>query len=96
MSQSSGTILGYNITYLNLEITRLLRMNDDNEDAITIQTNYNILKSLIILADDYKIDFTVKKVLRGILGFDRGILEEDGAHDSQRQVNITNMHSVLI
>ncbi len=47
-------------TEVKLEIKWILRKNDDDEDGINIQPNYITLKSRVILADDYKMDFTVK------------------------------------
>ena len=86
----------YNITNLNLEIKCSLRINGDDEDGITIRPNCNTLKSRIAFADGCKVDVSFRKGLRDLLGFDGGILEEDGVYDSQRQVNIINVHSVLI
>ena len=79
-----------------LPISRLMKSNNYNEDGITIQRNYNTLKSRIILAHSYQTDFTIKNGLRYISGFDAKCLGEDGVYDCDRQVNITDIHSVLI
>ena len=81
---------------LNLEIKRILRANGDDKGGITIQANYNTLKSRILLKDGYKVDFKIGGGLRDVLGFKDEVLEENGVHSSARQVNITNIHSVLI
>ena len=82
----------YNITDLNLEIKRILKANGDDKGGITIQVNYNTLKSRILIKDGYKVGFAAEGGLRDILGFNDEILGDDGVHDSARQVNITNIH----
>ena len=86
----------YNIDDLNLEIKRILRANGDDKGGETIQANYNTLKSRILLKDGYKVGFKIGGGLKDVLGFKDEVLEENGAHISARQVNITNTHSVLI
>ena len=68
----------YNITDLNLEIKRLTKLKGDDDDKITIQPNYNTLKSRVIIGSGYKVGFTLKH----------------GTQNSDRQVNITDIHSV--
>lgn len=85
----------YNITDLNLEMKRLVKAEGDDRDSISIEPNYNTSKSRVILGEDYKVDFTIEGGLRDVLEFDANVLE-DGTHDSDRQVNITNIHSILI
>ena len=92
-SVSSGA---YNIDDLNLEIKRIPRANGDDKCRITMQANYNTLKSRILLKDGYRVDFKIGGGLRNVLGFKDEVVEENGAHNSARQVNITNIHSVLI
>ena len=90
------TLSAYNITDVNLETTRLIKLKrNDDDDNITIQPNCNTLKSRVIIGSGYKVAFTLQRGLHDLLGFDSATLDV-GNHDSDRQINITDIHSLLI
>ena len=85
----------YNISDLNREIKRLVEAGGDEDDPIVIRANFNTLKSRIIIADDYQVDFDIDNSLRDLLGFEGKTLSA-GLHEGKNQVDITNIHSILI
>ena len=85
----------YNISDLNREIKRLVKAGGDDDDPIVIRANYNTLKSRIIIADGSKVDFNIENSLRDLLGFEGKIITE-GLEEGKNQVDITNIHSILI
>ena len=59
-----------------------------NEDyAISISTNSNTLKSVLILEKDYQVDFNHRDSLAKVLGF-TGIKYTSGFHESENVVDI--------
>ena len=56
----------YNITDLNLEIKRLMKLKGDADDKMTIQPNYNTLKSRVIVGNGYKVGFTLERGLQDL------------------------------
>lgn len=84
----------YNIEDINLELKRLIKKEGDDGTKVTIEANYNTSKSRVLL-DGYKVDF-ISNSIGDVLGFEKGDLIEDPQNDSSRQVNITNIQSILI
>ena len=74
-----------NTSDLNLEIKRLIKQNGDDENGITVQPNYSTLKLRVILANDYKVDFTLKNGLIGLMGFDVKVLQQNEVYDSENK-----------
>ena len=85
----------YNIKDINIEIKNRISDNDDNEDAITLSANFNTSKTILRIRDNYKVDFNIDNGLKDLLGFDGEELEA-GRHAGDRQINITDIHTVLI
>ena len=72
----------YNIKDLNDEIKYLNREKSDDENYIILTPNYNTLKSIIELKNDYSIDFRPLHTLNSVLGFDSSYLIGNRIHDS--------------
>ncbi len=89
----------YNIIDINAGLKRLIEAKGHKPDNISIEPDYNTLKSRIVLAENYQVDFQDKNSagnLRSILGFDSELLDKDGSHDSDNIVDITPINSVSI
>ena len=67
-----------------------------NEDYyINISVNSNTLKSVLILEEDYQVDFNHQNSLAKVLGF-TGAKYTKGFHESESVVNILNINSILV
>ena len=67
-----------------------------NEDyPITISANSNTLKSVLILEEDYQVDFNHRGSLAKILGF-TGTKYTSGFHESENVVDILRINSILV
>ena len=67
-----------------------------NEDYyINISANSNTLKSVLILDEDYQVDFNHQNSLAKVLGF-TGAKYTGGFHKSENVVNILSINSILI
>ena len=89
----------YNIIDINAGIKRLIKTKGHDPDNITIEPDYNTLKSRIILANNYQVAFQDKNSkgnLRSILGFNSKALTTNGDHDSDNLVDITPINSITI
>ena len=85
----------YNIRDLNGEIKRLIKGEDDDDEKIYIRANFNTLKSRVIITGDYQVDFTIPNSLRDLLGQESKTISA-GLNEGKNQVDITNIHSILI
>ena len=85
----------YNIKDINTEIKNLIEDEGDDGDAITLSANFNTSKTSLRIQGDYKVDFDIDDGLRDLLGYDGQTLTA-GRHSGDRQINITNIHTVLI
>ena len=67
-----------------------------NEDyCINISANSNTLKSVLILEEDYQVDFTHQNSLAKVLGFTNAKYTK-GFHESENVVNILSINSILV
>ena len=67
-----------------------------NEDYyINISANSNTLKSVLILEEDYQVDFNHQNSIAKVLGFTNAKYTE-GFHVSENVVNILNINGILI
>ena len=57
--------------------------------------NSNTLKSVLILEEDYQVDFNYQNSLAKVLGF-TGVKYEGGFHESENVVNILSINSILV
>ena len=67
-----------------------------NEDYyIKISANSNALKSVLILEEDYQVDFNHQNSIAKVLGF-TGTEYTKGFHESENIVNILRINSILV
>ena len=67
-----------------------------NEDYyINISANSNTLKSVLILEEDYQVDFNNQNSIAKVLGF-TGTKYTEGFHESENVVNILRINSILL
>ena len=67
-----------------------------NEDwYINISANSNTLKSVLILEEDYQVDFNHQNSLAKVLGFTDAKYTK-GFHESENVVNILSINSILV
>ena len=70
--------------------------NPINEDYyINISANSNTLKSVLILEEDYQVDFNQQNSLAKVLGF-TGTKYTKGFHESENVINILSINSILV
>ena len=62
---------------------------------INISANSNTLKSVLILDEDYQVDFNHQNSLAKVLGF-TGAKYTGGFHESENLVNILSINSILV
>ena len=70
--------------------------NPINEDYyINISANSNTLKSVLILEEDYQVDFNHQNSIANVLGF-TGAKYTGEFHESENVVNILRINSILV
>ena len=62
---------------------------------INISANSNTLKSVLILDEDYQVDFNHQNSLAKVLGFSSA-LYMGGFHESENVINILSINSILV
>ena len=67
----------------------------NEEYYINISANSNTLKSILILEEDYKVDFNHQNSLVKVLGF-TGAKYTKGFHESENVVNILSINNILV
>ena len=78
------------------EMEKRGRHDPINEDYyINISANSNTLKSVLILEEDYQVDFNHQNSLAKVLGF-TGAKYTEGFHESENVVNIRSINSILV
>ena len=80
----------YEIYAINVEIGRQIPNN-----AITVKPNINTLQSILTIAKNYLVDFTVANCLATVLGFN-ALVYKEGINISQNIVNILRVNSILV
>ncbi|MEO1917900.1 MAG: hypothetical protein ABGX53_05985 [Candidatus Thioglobus sp.] len=80
----------YEIDAINTEIIRQIGNN-----SITIKPNRNTLQSILSIANNYAVDFSMPNCLASVLGFDPKIYKS-GTHTSEHIVNILRVNSILV
>ena len=80
----------YNIDDINKYIKRQL----SDEESITIEPNFNTLRSELILKDGYQVDFDIDNSIGSVLGFDKRAVATTTSSD--HLVDITSVHSILV
>ena len=78
------------------EMEKTGHCNPINEDYyINISTDSNTLKSVLILEEDYQVDFNYQNSIAKVLGFTSAKYTE-GFHKSEIVVNILSINSILV
>ena len=90
----------YDLTDINDTIQQKTRQNghydSGNEDYyITISANSNTLKSVLILENNYQVDFRQPNSISSVLGFNNDIYTHD-FQESENVVNILSINSLLV
>ena len=80
----------YEIYAINVEIGRQIPDN-----VITVKPNINTLQSILTVAKNYMVDFTVSNCLATVLGFN-ALIYKEGVTISQNIVNILRVNSILV
>ena len=80
----------YEIYAINAEIERQIPNN-----AVTVKPNKNTLQSILTIAANYLVDFTIPNCLATVLGFEPKVYKE-GVTNSQNIVNILRVNSILV
>ena len=79
---------------INTYIQSQLLANGDSATGISIVGNYNLLRVVIKLEPNYDVDFTISNSLRGLLGFNSQLYENNTALDvefiGELPANISN------
>lgn len=90
----------YEITDINDYIQRIMK-GTGHYDAIhdqfyiSIEPNYNTLKSVVDIGANYRVDFTTNNSIRTVLGFNSQILTA-GYNESEIIVNILSVNSLRV
>jgi len=83
----------YDIEDINKFIQQ--KMKQYGHDAnVTISANTNTLKSVLILENNYQVDFRPEHSICSVLGFDNKLYTND-YQESENPVNILSMNSIL-
>ena len=90
----------YDIIDINDMIQQKMRQNGHYDSAnekyyITISANSNTLKSVLILENNYHVDFRPLISISSLLGFDHNIYTQD-FQESENVVNILSINSLLV
>ena len=90
----------YDITDINDTIQQKMRQNNHYDSAneeyyITISANSNTLKSVLILENNYQVDFRQPNSISSVLGFNNDIYTLD-FQESENVVNILSINSLLV
>ena len=86
----------YDIVDINDTVQQKMRQNGHYDSAnITISANSNTLKSVLILENDYQVDFRQLNSISKLLGFNNDIYTL-GFQESENVVNILSINSLLV
>ena len=90
----------YDIVDINDTVQQKMRQNGHYDSAnekyyITISANSNTLKSVLILENNYHVDFRPSISISSLLGFDHNIYTQD-FQESENVVNILSINSLLV
>ena len=66
-----------------------------HENKITLSANTNTLKAVIILEDQYQVDFQTLDSMSSVLGFNKQVYS-DQYQESENPVNILSINSILV
>ena len=84
----------YDIEDINNYIQQKMRQNG-HANKITLSANTNTLKAVLILENDYQVDFRTVDSISSVLGFNSSIYTAD-YQESENPVNILSINSILV
>lgn len=84
----------YGIDDINDAIQFAMKRNGHN-DTITISANTSTLKAVLMLENNYQVDFNHENTLASVLGFEKRVYSEP-YQESENIVNIMNVNSILV
>ena len=86
----------YDISDIDDTVQQKMRQNGHYDSTnITISANSNTLKSILILENDYQVDFRQLNSISKLLGFDNDIYTLD-FQESENVANILSINSLLV
>ena len=90
----------YEVVDINNYIQRTMKENGHYDTAnekycVDLYPNRNTLKSVLNVASNYKLDFSIENSIRSVLGFEKQIYGS-GRNESENIVNITSISSLRI
>lgn len=90
----------YEVADINEYLQRIMKENghhDGTNDAapITLEPNSNTLKSVLNIAEGYRVDLTVENSIRTVLGFDSRVYT-GGYNESENIVDIMSITSLRV
>jgi len=84
----------YDIEDINLLIQQKMRQNG-HDKKITLSANTNTLKAVVILEDNYQVDFQAVDSMSSVLGFNKQVYSNH-YQESENPVNILSINSILV
>jgi len=84
----------YDIEDINNYIQQKMRQNE-HENNITLSANTNTLKAVLILENNYQVDFRTVNSIGSVLGFNHDVYAND-YQESENPVNILSINSILV
>ena len=80
---------------INKELQRMVVAVKGKENDIILKANKNTFQTVMILAENVQVDFTIKNSIRTVLGFDSKIYK-NGRHSSEHKVDIMHVNSIFV
>ena len=84
----------YDIEDINRFIQQKMRQNG-HDSKITLSANTNTLKAVLILENNYQVDFRTVNSISKFLGFNSSVYTAD-YQESENTVNILSINSILV
>ena len=84
----------YDIEDINRFIQQKMRQNG-HDSKITLSANPNTLKAVLVLENNYQVDFRTVNSISKVLGFNSSVYIAD-YQESENTVNILSMNSILV
>jgi hypothetical protein len=90
----------YEVADINEYLQRIMKENghydvSNNVATITLEPNSNTLKSVLNIAEGYRVDLTAENSIRTVLGFDSRVYT-GGYNESENIVNIMSITSLRV
>jgi hypothetical protein len=84
----------YEIEDINNQIQKIMKDNKHGA-AVSVTANNNTLRTVLIIDENYKVDFTCAKSIRSVLGFNEQMYSE-GYNESENITNIMSVNSLIV